>query len=307
VTTLHVLPGSINLFAGLTVALKTVPATTAQAMKVPEFRPALKLSYGENPKKFYGSKGQFPSSRMGAVAGMREGWVRAQAYLRAWRAYEAGEARAPPDRDLALDSLAAALAGEAVVHIHCYRADDMATMVGIAREFGYRIAAFHHAIEAYKIAPLLAAEGIAAVVWSDWWGFKMEALDGLRENAAIADAAGVRVALHSDSWVTGERLTLEAGKAMAAGRRMGLDIAPERAISWVTLNAARVLGLDANIGSLAVGKNADVVMWSGDPFSVYSKAERVWIDGALALDRGGDERRPIGDLELGQPSLGWRP
>ena len=305
VTTLHVLPGSINLFAGLTVTLKTTLATTVQAMKVPQARPGLKLAYGENPKRFYGAKGRFPSSRMGSVAGLREAWIKAQAYERAWRAFEAGEAGAPPERDLGLDSLAAALSGEAAVHIHAYRADDMATMIAVAREFGYRIAAFHHAVEAYKIPELFLANDVAAVVWSDWWGFKMEAFDAVRENAALMDAAGACVALHSDSWVVGERLTVEAGKAMAAGRRMGLAIAPERAIRWVTLNAAKVLGLDDRIGSLETGKNADLVVWSGDPFSIYSKAERVFIDGALVFDRGA--RRPIGDLELGHPSLGLRP
>lgn len=306
VTTLHVLPGSINLFGGLTVTLKNVPATTAQAMKFPGARPGLKLAYGENPKKYYGERGRFPSSRMGAVAGHRAAWLKAQAHERAWRAFERGETAAPPERDLALEALAAALRGELRVHIHCYRADDMATMLAVAREFGYRIAAFHHASEAYKAPHLFVENDVAAVVWSDWWGFKMEAFDAIRENAAFMDAAGACVTLHSDSWVTGEQLGVEAGKALAAGRRAGLDITPERAIGWITLNSAKVLGLADQIGSLEVGKNADVVIWAGDPFSVYGRAEQVFIDGAMVFDRGDLGRRPLSDFELGQPSSGRR-
>jgi imidazolonepropionase-like amidohydrolase len=302
VTTLQVLPGSDPLFGGRTVVLKDVPAATVQAMKFPGAPYGLKMACGENPKGTFGGKGRFPNSRMGEMAGYREAWLKARAYKAKWEKYErdGGE---PPVRDLKMDTLAAVLDGDIRVHMHCYKADEMAQVIDLSHEMGYRVTAFHHAVEAYKIAPLLRREGICAVVWADWWGFKMEAQDAIRENAAFLDAQGVCVTLHSDSPMVGQRLTVEAGKAMAAGRRAGLDIGPERAIEWVTLNPAKALGLDRQIGSLEPGKDADLVVWSGDPFSVYSKADQVFIDGALVFDRSDPSRQPLSDFELGRPAL----
>ena len=301
VTTLQIMPGSTNLFGGRTVVLHNVPATTMQAMKFPGARAGLKMACGENPKYFYGGRDQFPSSRMGNIAGARAAWIKARAYIREWRAYEAGEDDDLPEIDLKMETLAGALEGELLVHIHCYRADEMAVMLDMAREFGFRIAAFHHAAEAYKIPSLLAERGACAVVWSDWWGYKMETYDAIRENAAFVDAGGGCVTLHSDSQVVGQRLSVEAGKALAAGRRAGLTITPEHAITWITSQPAEVLGLGARTGSLEAGKAADVVIWSGDPFSIYTKADAVFIDGALAFDRKDPARRPTADFELGQP------
>lgn len=303
VTALHVLPGSTPLFGGRGVVLKNVPAVTVREMKFPDAPQSLKMACGENPKYGFGDRGRFPSSRMGNVAGYRAAWVRAREYLAAWehRARK-GDHGPPPARDLELDTLASVLKGEIAVHVHCYRADDMAVVLDVAREFGFHITAFHHATEAYKIAPLLAREGVCAAVWSDWWGFKLEAYDGIRENAAFLDAAGACVALHSDVPSVGQHLTIEAAKAMAAGRRAGFDVPPERALRWLTINPAKMLGLDDRIGSLEVGKNADVVVWSGNPFSIYTKADQVFIDGALVYDRSDPARQPRADFELGQPS-----
>jgi imidazolonepropionase-like amidohydrolase len=307
VTTLQVLPGSSPLFGGRSVILKPIPATTVQAMKFPGAGYGLKMACGENPAHQFGDQGRFPSSRMGVVAGHREAWLKAQAYEHKWLDYEKGEGAEPPARDLKMDTLAGVLHGDIRVQMHCYRADDMAIALDMAKEFGFHISAFHHATDAYKIADLLRENGTCAAVWSDWWGYKVEAYDAMRENAAFVDAAGACVAMHSDTPVMGQRLTLEAGKAMAAGRRAGLPITPEHAIQWVTLNPAKAIGLDDRIGSLEVGKNADVTVWSGDPFSVYTKAEQVFIDGALAYDRNDPSRRPLADFELGQPSAGPRP
>jgi imidazolonepropionase-like amidohydrolase len=301
VTTLLVLPGSGNLFGGRSVTLKPVPAVTVQAMKFPGAPYSLKMACGENPDDEHAA-GRFPTSPMGNFAGYRQAWAKAQAYMRRWDAYERGEEDEPPPRDLKLDTLAGVLRGEIRVQMHCYRAEEMAAVLDLAREFGYRVTAFHHAVEAYKIAPLLAKDDVCAVVWSDWWGYKAEALDGLRENAAFVDAAGACVTLHSDIPVLGSRLAVEAGKAMAAGRRAGLDIRPEHAITWITRNPAKVLGLQDRIGTLEPGKNADLVVWSGDPFSVYSKADEVFVDGALAFDRLDPKRQPVLDVELGQPA-----
>lgn len=307
VTTFQVLPGSTNLFGGRSVVLKAVPATTMQAMKFPDAPVALKMACGENPKYHYGDAGRFPSSRMGNVAGDREAWIKAQDYLKKWEAYESGAEAKPPDRDLKLDTLAGVLHGDLRLHMHCYRADDMAVMIDLAHEFNYRIVAFHHAVEAYKIAPLLKRENICAVVWADWWGYKMEAFDAIRENAAFVDAGGGCVTLHSDSPVIGQHLLTEAAKAMAAGRRAGLEITPEHAIGWITSNPAGAIGLGDRIGTLATGRNADVVIWSGNPFSIYSHADQVFIDGALVYDRSDPKRRPQSDFELGQPVVGAKP
>lgn len=303
VTTLQVLPGSVPLFGGRSVVLKTILASTVYGMKFPDARHGLKMACGENPKAAFGSRGAAPTSRQGEVAEMRAAWLKAREYLQVWRDYKAGgEDAEPPARDLELDSLAAVLNGDMRVHLHCYRADDIAVMLAVAHEFDFRIAAIHHAAEAYKVAELLAAAGVCAAVWSDWWGFKMEVMDGIKENAAFVDAAGGCALMHSDSPFIGQHLTIEAAKAMAAGQRAGFDITPERAIKWVTSNPARALGLDDRIGRIAPGYNADVVIWSGNPFSMYTKADRVYVDGALAYDRADPARQPHSDMMLGQPA-----
>jgi imidazolonepropionase-like amidohydrolase len=209
-----------------------------------------------------------------------------------------------PPRDLNLETLAGVLKGEILVHNHCYRADEMALMIDLAREFGYHPGTFHHAVEAYKVADLLAEAGMCAAVWADWWGYKLEAWDTTRENAAIVDAAGACAIIHSDSPVDIQRLNQEAAKAMVRGQRAGLDIPPERAIRWVTSNAARSLGIDGQVGTLEPGKMADVVLWDRDPFSVYAHAERVYVDGALVYDRAAPAAAPASDFLLGQPAGG---
>src|SRR5690606_20320285 len=193
-------------------------------------------------------------------------------------------------------------AGDILVHIHCYRADEMAQMIDLSREFGFRIAAFHHGVEAYKLADELARERICGALWADWWGFKMEAFDGIQENIAIVDRApGGCAIVHSDSDEGIQRLNQEAAKVIASARRAGIEIAPERAIRWLTQNAARSLGLDG-VGTLEAGKLADVVLWNGNPFSVYAQAEQVWIDGARVYDRKDPSLQPVTDFMLGQPT-----
>ncbi len=297
VTTLQVLPGSANLIGGRSVVLKVVPARTVQEMKFPGAKYGLKMACGENPKRVYRQRG--PSTRMGNVAGYRAQWIKAEAYRRKWDAWLATRKGAAPDRDLALETLAEVLRGNILVHNHCYRADEMAQMIDIAKEFGYRIRSFHHAIEAYKIADLLAREGIAASVWADWGAFKMEALDAVRANAALVHAAGGRTIIHSDSAVDSQRLNQEAGKAMAAGRAAGIALTEDDAIKWITANAAWALGLEDRIGTIEPGRNADLVLWSADPFSVYARTEKVWIDGALRFDRSDPDYRWRTDFELG--------
>ena len=303
VTTLQILPGSANLFGGRSITVKNVPALGVDAMKFPDAPQGLKMACGENPKRVYGERGRAPSTRMGNVAGYREAWIRAARYREKWRDYEDKKAHGkdadPPERDLGLETLAGVLDGKILVQNHCYRADEMLEMIDVAHEFGYRIAAFHHAVEAYKIAGVLASNGICADMWADWWGFKMEALDGIRENIAMVAHAGGCAVVHSDSATGIQRLNQEAAKAMAAGNRAGIVTTPEEAIRWLTLNPARSIGIDRQTGSLETGKMADVVVWSGNPFDVYSRAEQVYIDGALMYDRHDPRHQPLTDFELG--------
>jgi imidazolonepropionase-like amidohydrolase len=172
-------------------------------------------------------------------------------------------------------------------------------MIDIAKEFGYKIRSFHHGVEAYKIADVLAREDISSSLWADWGAFKMEALDAIRANIPIVFAAGGRAVVHSDDPSGSQRLNQEAAKALAAGKAIGINVTEDDAIKWLTINAAWTIGLDDRIGSLVAGKNADVVLWSGNPFSVYSRAEKVWVDGALLFDRLDTTNRWRTDFELG--------
>jgi imidazolonepropionase-like amidohydrolase len=297
VTTLQVLPGSANLIGGRSVVLKVVPGRTVQDMKFPGAKYGLKMACGENPKRVYQNRG--PSTRMGNVAGYRAAWIQAEAYRRKWDMWNKDHKVDPPARDLGLETLAEVLRGNILVHNHCYRADEMAQMIDISKEFGYKVRAFHHGVEAYKIADLLAKNGIGASLWADWGSFKMEAIDAIKANIALTSNAGVRVAVHSDDPSGSQRLNQEAAKAMAAGNAIGIPITEDMAIKWLTINPAWQLDLDDKIGSIEPGKNADLILWTGDPFSVYSKPEKVWIDGAMYFDRDDAREQWRTDFELG--------
>ena len=294
VTALQILPGSANLMGGRAITLKNVPARTVQGMKFPGAPYGMKMACGENPKRVYGGRGRAPSTRMGNFAVNRQTWIDA-------RAYADGDRK---KRNLANETLAGVLDGDILIHNHCYRADEMALVLDMAKEFGYKVSTFHHAVEAYKIGDLLKENGVCSAIWADWYGFKMESYDGIPENAALLSKAGACVVVHSDDANGIQRLNQEAAKAQAAGARMGITIPDEVVISWLTLNAAKAMGIDAMTGSLAEGKMADVVLWNGDPLSVYSRPEKVWVDGALMFDAMDGKRRPVSDFELGQQGEG---
>ena len=298
ITTLQILPGSANLMGGRSVVLKNVYARTVQGMKFPGAPYGMKMACGENPKRVYGSKGKMPSTRMGNLAVNRQTWIKAQEYR---KKRDSGK---DFTRDLGMETLAGVLDGEILVHNHCYRADEMAQVLDMAKEFGYKVSAFHHAVESYKIADLLKDAGVCSAVWADWWGFKMEAYDAIPENAAIIHNTGACTIIHSDDENQIQRLNQEAAKAQADGRRMGIDISDAEVIRWLTFNPAKALGIADKTGSLKPGKMADVVLWNGNPLSVYSRPDKVWVDGALLFDADDPKRRPVSDFELGQPGEG---
>lgn len=267
-------------------------------MKFPGAPYGLKMACGENPKRVYGGKGRMPSTRMGNLAVNRATWIKASEY-RAKR--NAGKLET---RDLAMESMAGVLDGEILIQNHCYRADEMALVLDMAKEFGYKVTAFHHATEAYKIGDLLKAAGTCSAIWADWWGFKMESYDAIPENAGILQKAGACVVIHSDDENGIQRLNQEAAKAQGDARRAGIEVPDAEVIRWLTLNPATAMGINQQTGSLEKGKMADVVLWNGNPLSVYSRPDKVWVDGALLFDAADPKRRPVSDFELGQVGEG---
>jgi len=298
ITSLQILPGSANLFGGRSATLKNVPSRTVQRMKFPGAPYGMKMACGENPKRVYGSRNRMPATRMGSLAVNRQTWINALDYRKKMKGAK------PPKRNLAMETLVGVLDGEILVHNHCYRADELNQIIDMSKEFGYKVTAFHHAVESYKIADILAKEDICSAMWADWWGFKMEAYDAIPENAAMVHKAGACAIIHSDDENQIQRLNQEASKALADGRAMGIEISDAEAMQWITYNAAKALGISDQTGSLKKGKMADVVLWNGNPLSVYSRPEKVWIDGALLFDSGDPMRRPVSDFELGQPGEG---
>jgi imidazolonepropionase-like amidohydrolase len=298
ITSLQILPGSANLMGGRSVTLKNVYARTVQGMKFPGAPYGMKMACGENPKRVYGARNRMPSTRMGNLAVNRQTWIKAQEYR---KKRDSGK---DFTRDLGMETLAGVLEGEILVHNHCYRADEMALVMDMAKEFGYKVSTFHHAVESYKIADLLRKNGVCSAVWADWWGFKMEAYDAIPENAALVHNSGACTIIHSDDENQIQRLNQEAAKAQADGRRMGINISDAEVIRWLTHNPAKAMGIGDQTGSLKPGKMADVVLWNGNPLSVYSRPEKVWVDGALLFDSSDPKRRPVSDFELGQPGEG---
>jgi imidazolonepropionase-like amidohydrolase len=280
-----------------------------QGMKFPGAPYTLKMACGENPKRVYGKKGKLPSTPMGSVYAYRKAWLDAAEYARKWDSFRAkrdanDDKAEAPKRDLLLDTLVGVLRGEILIQNHCYGGYEMATMLDIAHEFGFRIAAFHHAVEAYKVAPLLAKENVCAAVWAERGAMKMEAYDVSDANAVILRQNKACVIIHSDDGMLIQHLPQEAALAMSAGLRAGIEIPRAEAIAWVTANPAKALGIGDRVGTLEPGKMADVVVWSGDPFSVYTLAEQTYVDGALVYDRRDRKRQPKSDFELGQPGEG---
>jgi imidazolonepropionase-like amidohydrolase len=284
VTTSLLLHGSANMIGGQAIVIKHKYGLGRDEMLFPGAPQSIKFASGENPKRVYGQRNQLPSTRMGNFEVMRQAFTEARDYMRQWDEYEAKVKRgdkdaSAPKKDLRLEALADVLRGKLLVQIHCYRADEFLTEMAIAKEFGYKIRAFHHALEAYKVADKIAAEGIAIATWPDWWGFKYEAWDGIPWNAAISLHKRARVALKSDSEDVTRRLNQEAGKIM----HYGVD--EDNALKMITLNPAWIIGVDDRVGSLDVGKDADISIWNSYPLSSAALADKVIIDGEVFFDR----------------------
>jgi imidazolonepropionase-like amidohydrolase len=324
ITTMQLLPGSANLIGGRGVVVHAVPRRGGRAMRLEGAPETLKMACGENPKRVYGAeRNRSPSTRMGNLLGQRAAFLEAVDYQREWRQFDeehaewvaaqpdpaapakrkkkgddGGEEPDPPTRDLALESLVGVLEGRILVHIHCYRADEMLLMLELADEFGFRVRSFHHAVEAYKIRDHLAKREVGASTWADWWGFKLEAYDGIPENAALVAESGGRAILHSDSPIGIQRLNQEAAKAYYAGAESGVAVTEDQALRWITANPAWALGVEDQVGTLEIGERADVVVWTAHPFSVYAQARLVFIDGELRYDL--DRPALWSDFEIGQ-------
>jgi imidazolonepropionase-like amidohydrolase len=302
ITSLLILPGSANLIGGRGFPVKLHFGRTADEMRFPGAKDALKMACGENPKRVYGhGQHKAPSTRMGNIAETRKAFAAARDYmdkLDAWK--QKGMHEPPPPRDLRLETLAEVIRGEILVQNHCYRADEMQEMIDLSHEFGYHIRAFHHAVEAYKLRDVLAKENIGVATWADWWGAKLEMWDAIPQNIGLLAEAGVHAHMHSDSEYGIQRLNQEAGKALRDSRAMGLAISDDDALKWLTINPAWIMGVDDVTGSLAQGKMADVVIWDRSPFSVYARAQRVYADGVVTYDIQTGATVPS-DFELGEP------
>ncbi|MFO0710578.1 MAG: amidohydrolase family protein [Sandaracinus sp.] len=338
VTTIQVLPGSANLIGGAGETIHMHPGRTVTEMMFPGAPDTMKMACGENPKRVYGEQHQAPSTRMGNVAGYRAAFQEAIEYGRTWehwqREHQAwardreddgedesepdidGETGAgdddpesdddsdtgppdPPTRNFGHELVLGAMQGRVLVQMHCYRADEMARMIEVGHEMGFRVRSFHHAVEAYKIRDLLHDEDISISTWADWWGFKLEAFDAIPENLGLLTQAHVRGVLHSDSPMLVQRLNQEVGKAVTSARAHGVAITDDEALRWITANAAWTLGIEDRVGTLEAGRVADVVVWSAHPFSVYAHADLVFVDGVLEHDRSVDPVGRRSDFEVG--------
>src|SRR4026208_973299 len=291
-TTLNLLHGSANPIGGLNTVVKIKYGRPASEFLFPGAMPGIKFALGENVKQssrpnLPGTPRRYPSTRMGVEETIRDAFTRARDYKRTWDEYREAVKKdknvMPPRRDLQLEPLVEILEGKRYVHAHCYIASEILMLINIADEFGFKIKTFQHVLEGYKVAKEIAAHGAGASIFADSWGYKIEAYDAIPYNAAILTRAGVVVSMNSDSDERARRLNIEAAKAMHWG-----DLTEEQALKLVTLNPAIQLGIQERVGSIEVGKDADVAIWNAHPFSVYARVDTTFIDGDVYFDREKD-------------------
>jgi imidazolonepropionase-like amidohydrolase len=274
-TTAHVMHGSANPIGGQNQHVKLRWGALPEELKFEGAPRTVKFALGENVKR---RTNRYPDTRMGTEQIIRDHFMAAQEYQRTWQEWERNRRGVPPRRDLRMEALVDIMNGDILVMSHAYRQDEMLMLMRVAEEFGFRIHAFHHGVEAYKLGPELAAHGAAAVVWSDWGAFKIEAFDNTTYNARVLVDAGVLTSLHSDDSQIASRMNWEAAKMLRTG------LSEEQALALVTINTARVLGIADRVGSLENGKDADFVIWSANPLSMEARAEQTWIDGRRYFD-----------------------
>ena len=292
VTTIHILHGSANTIGGQNAIVKIKYGRPLEEMMFPGARPGIKFALGENVKRSNsqvapGQERRYPATRMGVADVLRDAFTRARDYQTTWAEYRtaraAGRNVLAPRRDLELEPLVEILEGKRDVHAHSYVASEIAMILQVADEFGFKIKTLQHILEGYKVAPEIAKHGAGASTFADLWGYKLEAYDAIPHNAAIMTRAGVVVSINSDSDERARRLNLDAAKMMKYG-----DMTEQEALRMITLNPAIQLGIQDRVGSIDVGKDADLSIWNGNPLSVYSRVETTFIDGEVFFDREQD-------------------
>src|SRR5919112_3764403 len=292
VTTLNLLHGSANPIGGLNTVVKIKYGRPASQFLFPGAMPGIKFALGENVKRSStpnqpGVTRRYPNTRMGVEETIRDAFTRARDYKRGWDEYREAVKKdknvMPPRRDLQLEPLVEILEGKRYIHAHCYIASEILMLINLADEFGFKIKTFQHVLEGYKVAKEIAAHGAGASIFADSWGYKIEAYDAIPHNAAIMTRAGVVVSMNSDSDERARRLNLDAAKMMKYG-----DLSEQEALRTITLNPAIQLGIQDRVGSIDVGKDADLSIWNGNPLSVYSRVETTFIDGEVFFDREQD-------------------
>jgi imidazolonepropionase-like amidohydrolase len=290
-TTVQILPGSANLIGGKSVTLHVIPdATGVEEMVFREAPRGLKMAMGENPKRVYGSQDKLPSTRMGNMYLFRDAFTKAKEYKEKWELYSKTKEGEPPAKNLKWETLSQVVDGKILVHVHCYRADEMLHMIQLAEEFNFKITSFQHTLEGYKVADALAKKGIAAATWADWWGFKVEAWTGVPWNAAYLVSKGVVVDLHTDSSELVQRMNIEAEKTLKYG------MSEADALKTITIFPAKMLGIDQYVGSIEKGKNADITVFDGPPLSIYSHVLMTMVSGKFTYQR--DQQKMLHDASL---------
>jgi imidazolonepropionase-like amidohydrolase len=316
VTTANILHGSANAIGGQTLVLKLRWGKNAGDMIFEGATPGIKFALGENPKRrgnpaggpdAAGANARYPATRMGIEDTIRAAFNEAKLYKAEWDAYSSATARGehplPPRKDLKLEPLKEVLEGKRFVHAHCYRADEILMLLRVADEYGFKIRTLQHVLEGYKVAKEIAAHGAGASTFSDWWSYKVEAFDAIPYNAAIMQKKGVVVSLNSDDAELMRHLNTEAAKTMKYG-----GLTETEALALVTLNPAKQLGIDNRVGSIEVGKDADLVIYDKHPLSNFAKVQKVLIDGGVYFDRDREvSERPAKEAEKQKLTLKQKP
>lgn len=291
-TAANILHGSANSIGGQNAVVKWKWGRPVSEWFIADAPAGIKFALGENPKSSNfqpppGVQRQYPNTRMGVEEVIRDAFTRARDYMAEWDEYEARRKRReeaiPPRRDLLLEEMADILRGKVLIHSHCYRSDEIMMLIRLAEEMGFRVRTFQHVLEGYKVAREMARHGAGGSTFIDWWGFKIEAYDATPYNVALMARNGVLTSVNSDSSELARRLNHDAAKAVKYG-----GLSEEEALKTATINPAIQLGIDHRVGSIEVGKDADLVIWSGHPLSTYSRVETTFIEGEIYFDRQRD-------------------